>query len=239
MPPACILILYAAGVLAARRRPALGKWLRHGAVVLLYLLSTGTGAWLLAYPLETMEPPLDARAMKTAQAIVVLTASRIKHSPEYGERSVPDFIALERMAYGAHLARSSGLPLLVSGGLISDDPDDEPLALGMKRMFDSSFGVPVRWVEAASTNTAENARLSAAMLKRDGVTRIVLVTDAMHMRRARIAFERAGLAVTSGPTFYTTARGFDPLELTPKANNLRRSSYAMYEWLGLARYQFH
>ncbi|MDB5963431.1 MAG: YdcF family protein [Massilia sp.] len=239
LPPGSLMLLFAIGVLVWRRRPLLGKWLCGSAMALLYVLSTGVGSWLLARPLELLEPTLDAsQAGASAQAIVVLSAGRIKHSPEYGGHNVPDFVALERMAYGAHLARLSGLPLLVTGGLISKDPDDEPLAAGMARLFNSAFGVQVRWIEMHSATTAENASMSAAMLRRDGVSRVVLVTNAMHMRRARIAFERAGLQVVPGPTFYVTARGFNPGELMPTAENLRRSYYAIYEWLGLVRYQF-
>jgi uncharacterized SAM-binding protein YcdF (DUF218 family) len=237
LPPACLLALYGAGWLLRRRRPRLAQACRHGAVLLLYVLSTGVGAWLLAHPLETLEPPLASHpgAPAPAQAIVVLTAGRIRHSPEYGGHAMPDYIALERITYGAHVARATGLPLLVSGGLLADN-DSEPLALGMKRVFEDEFRLPVRWAEAQSSNTAQNATLSAAMLKQDGVARVILVTDAMHMRRARLAFERAGLAVTPAPTFYVESAPFDPGRLVPTIENLRRSHYALYEWFGLAWY---
>lgn len=206
-------------------------------MLLLYLLSTGVGAWLLAHPLEMLEPVLASspRALAPAEAIVVLTAGRIRHSPEYGGRTMPDYIALERITYGAHLARATGLPLLVSGGLLADD-DDEALALGMKRLFEYEFRLPVRWSEAVSRNTAQNATLSAAMLRQDGVAAVILVTDAMHMRRARRAFERAGLVVTPAPTFYVESAPFNPTRLMSTIENLRRSHYALYEWCGLAWY---
>lgn len=235
LPPAGLLLLYAAGAWLARRRPRPGWRICHGAVALLYVLSTGAGSWLLVLPLESIEPVLDARAAPQAQAIVVLSAGRIKHSPEYGGSAVPDFVALERMSYAAHLARKTGLPLLVTGGLLSDQPDDEALATGMKRVFESSFGLQVRWSESASVNTAENASLSAPMLKRDGVTRILLVTDAMHMHRARALFEREGLVVTPAPTFFVSAPPFDLSDLVPTPEHMRRSRYALYEWLGLLR----
>jgi uncharacterized SAM-binding protein YcdF (DUF218 family) len=235
LPPASLLALYGAGWLLQRRRPRLAAACRHGAVLLLYLLSTGVGAWLLAHPLESLEPVLASRAPAPAQAIVVLSAGRIRHSPEYGGRAMPDFITLERITYGAHVARATGLPLLVSGGLLADD-DSETLATGMKRVFEDEFHVPVRWAETASRNTAQNATLSAHMLRSDGVAHIILVTDAMHMRRARLAFERAGLAVTPAPTFYVEPGPFEPRRLMPTIENLRRSHYALYEWIGLAWY---
>ena len=237
LPPACLLALYGAGWLLRRRHPRLASACRHGAVLLLYVLSTGVGAWLLAHPLEMLEPVLANHSGTRAppQAIVVLTAGRIRHSPEYGGRAMPDYIALERITYGAHVARATGLPLLVTGGLLADD-DSEALALGMKRVFEDEFRLPVRWSEAAARNTAQNATLSAAMLGHDGVTRVILVTDAMHMRRARLAFERAGLTVTPAPTFYVESSPFDPSRLMPTVENLRRSHYALYEWFGLAWY---
>lgn len=239
LPPACLLLLYALGLALGRRRARAGRFLRHGSVALLYFFSSGAGAWLLAHPLESLAPVLDAGAAAQAQAIVVLSAGRIKHSPEYGGRATPDGIALKRMAYGAHLARATGLPLLVTGGLLSDAADDEPLALGMQRVFASDFGLPVRWLETASRNTDENARFSAPVLARDGVRRIILVTDALHMRRARGAFERAGLTVIPGPTFDASPDRIDWRLLVPTMENLRRSHYALYEWFGLVRYQFH
>ncbi len=235
LPPACLLLAYACGVLLAPYRPRLGRIARHGAVLLLYVLSTGVGSWLLARPLEALEPALGTGPVPHAQAIVVLSAGRIKHSPEYGGRAAPDFIALERMTYAAYLARRTGLPLLVTGGLLSDAADDEALALGMQRVFADSFGLPVRWLETASHTTVENARFSAPILKREGAAHIILVTDALHMRRARRAFEREGITVTAGPTFFAAAGKFSLTQLAPTMENLRRSHYAIYEWLGLAR----
>jgi uncharacterized SAM-binding protein YcdF (DUF218 family) len=109
----------------------------------------------------------------------------------------------------------------------------------MQRVFASDFGIAVRWLETASRNTAENARFSASMLRRDGVRHIILVTDAMHMRRARGVFEREGLAVIPGPTFDASPGRIDWRLLLPTMDNLRRSHYAVYEWLGLVRYALH
>lgn len=234
LPPASLLLLYALGLVVGRNRPRPGAWLRHGAVALLFFLSSGVGSWALVHPLESLEAPL-AKAPASEQAIVVLSAGRIKHNAEYANRSMPDFIALERMTYAAALARISGLPVLVTGGRISSARDDEPLAVGMRRVFIDSFGMPVRWVEMASRTTAENASLSAPMLRRDGVSRILLITDAMHMHRARRRFEQAGLIVTPAPTFFNESAGVGWSDLLPTVENFRRSYYAIYEWLALAR----
>lgn len=236
LPPASLLLLYVGGALVAHRLPRLSRLARHGAVALLYLLSTGVGAWLLTHPLEMLEPTLALPVAPAAGAIVVLTAGRVLHSPEYGGRPVPDFVALERITYAAYLVRATGLPLLVSGGLASNRPDELPLASSMQQVFEEQFRLPVRWVETASRNTVENARFSAVILRQQGIRRIILVTDAVHMRRARIAFEAEGMAVNPAPTFYVEPDAFDPSRLMPTVENLRRSHAALYEWFGLTWY---
>lgn len=235
LPPAGLLLLYAAGVAVRRRRPRLSAWARHGAVLTLYVLSTGAGAWLIVHPLESLEPVL-ASAPADAGAIVILTAGSVRASPEYGGKDVPDFVALERLSYAAGLARRSGLPLLVTGGHVGKEAGGEALAVSMQRVLVSNFSMKARWLETASRTTAENAVLSAALLRRDGITSVVLVTDAMHMPRARRAFERAGLKVATAPTFYLAPGRFKAAELMPGAEALRRSWYGLYEWLGLAWY---
>lgn len=50
-------------------------------------------------------------------------------------------------------------------------------------------------VEAASTNTHENAHESAALLRAEGRTDLLLVTSAIHMQRAAGAFRHEGLRV--------------------------------------------
>jgi len=99
------------------------------------------------------------------------------------------------------------------------------------------FGVPARWIEGRSRDTAENASFSAALLRADGVKRILLVTDAMHMPRARAAFERAGLDVVSAPTMFFSNQPRSLHAWLPSAEGLRRSWYATYELLGIAWYR--
>lgn len=240
LPPGGIVMLAAAGLLVWRRRPRAGKALCGLALALLYGLSTGVGSWLLVHPLESLEPALAAgpspAGPSPAAAIVMLTAGRVRNSPEYAPLPAPDFTSLKRISYAAQLYRSRALPLLVTGGLATDLGGEEPLATTMKRVFEQQFQIPVKWSENASRNTSENARFSAPMLKQAGIGHIILVTDAVHMRRARLAFERQGIVVTPGPTFYQEPSGFDPLRLWPSVENLRRSHAALYEWLGLAWY---
>lgn len=61
----------------------------------------------------------------------------------------------------------------------------------------AQLGVPRTAIvrERASLDTRDNARFSAAVCSRRGIESVVLVTCAFHLARARLCFEREGLAV--------------------------------------------
>jgi uncharacterized SAM-binding protein YcdF (DUF218 family) len=186
-----------------------------------------------------MTAPLLAPERAGAQAIVVLAAGRLAQAPEYGGRDIPDYTALARLRYAAHLQRRTGLPVLVSGGVGAGAGRARVSGLGdaMATALREDFGVPVKWIEGRSRDTGENAAYSAALLRADGVKRILLVTDAMHMPRARAAFERAGLDVVSAPTIFFSNQTRSFSSWMPSAEGMRRSWYAIYELIGLAWYK--
>ncbi len=237
LPPLSLFLLMAAGALLRRRHPRAGRSLYRTGLALLVLLCCDFGASLLVKPLEALTSPLASSAGSGAQAIVVLAAGSIDDAPEYGNRDIPDRIALGRLRYGAHLQHESGLPLLVSGGNGTPDGRYEAKAQGMARALREDFRTPVAWIEDRSATTAENAAFSAAILRRHQVKRILLVTDAMHMPRARRVFQRAGLEVVDAPTLFLGRGQLAVLDFLPTASALQRSYYASYEWFGLAWYR--
>lgn len=236
LPPVSLLIFFAAGRLIKIWHPKIGKAISNSSLILLLILSTCAGAWLLVAPLENLEAPLLTTQNTGAQAIVVLSAGSLASNPEYDNQAIPDYIALGRIRYAAKLYRDTGLPILVTGGSGSKSLENDSFANGMARAFEYEFAIPVKWHEELSTNTRENADYSAQILKKDGITHILLVTDAMHMRRAKLVFEQAGMRVTSAPTLFFSRDEIGLFSYLPSAEGLRRSHYAMYEWLGLIWY---
>lgn len=236
LPPLSLFLLYAVGLALRGRWPRLGNTLGFGAIAILLLLCTNAGARLLLQPLESRATPLRSAQAAGAQAIVVLSAGRLANSPEYGGQSIPDQIALARLRYAARLQRATALPLLVSGGYAGPMDRLEPLARGMARVLQEDFATPVAWLEDQSSNTAENAAYSAPILKRAGVRRILLVTDAMHMRRAQRVFAQQGLDVVVAPTMFVSTAPLTLADFLPSAEGLQRSRYALHEWLGMAWY---
>ena len=236
LPPFSLFFLIAAGLLLSRWWPRSGRVLAAGAIVVLFFLCTEIGANFLVLPLENRATPLPSTGNTQAQAIVVLAAGRLDYAPEYGGADIPDYIALARLRYAARLQHETGLPILVSGGNVLTYGTGTSKAAAMANALREDFRTPVKWIEGSSDTTAENALFSAKILRQDGVRRILLVTDAMHMPRAQMVFERAGLEVVPAPTMFFGTRQIKPFSFLPSAEGLRRSYYATYEWIGLIWY---
>ena len=234
LPPLSLILLCLLGIGMRARWPRSGLSLAVAALALLTLFSTYPGAMLVIAPLEKRNEPLKAADAVGAQAIVVLGGRRISGAPEYNGHDIPSAIALQRLQYAARLQRKTQLPILVSGG--KPDGAEVSEAALMAEVLRQDFVVPVRWLEEQSNNTAENARYSAQMLRQDGIKRILLVTDALHMTRAKRVFQQAGFEVVPAATIFLSAVHPTIADYFPRSAWLQRSSYAMHEWLGLGWY---
>lgn len=235
LPPMSLVLLGLFGVLLRRRHRQLGISVTVLSVLLLVGLSMPAGSRLLVKPLEDLYVPVPDPKGGGAQAVVVLGGGRDILSPEDADRDRPSSASLMRLRHGARLHRLTGLPLLVSGG--KPDGQGESEAVVMARALEDDFRVKVRWVEDASDNTAQNARFAAVVLREAGVRRILLVTDAIHMRRAEQIFRRTGLEVVPAPTGFKKRGPVTIASFIPSAHALEDSHYALHEWIGIVWYR--
>ncbi len=230
LPPVAYLLMAMAGCWLLPRRPGLGRSLLAIAALFAYLLSLPvTAMWLNG--LLTQHPPLSVAQVKQAQAIVVLGGG-IKPAPEYGG-NVLSGAANQRLQYAAWLARQTGLPLLLSGGA---PQGGEPEAVVMARVLQQHYGLSARWLETASRTTQENALFSQPLLARDGVQRIVLVTQTWHMSRALPLFEQSGLRVLAGATGYVRYDGQGLVLWLPSGAAMQETHQALREFVGMLYY---
>ena len=228
LPPATGLLLLALAWLLRKHRGAVAVAVLGGLALLLPSLPLVATALIATLETRAGPPMTDPQG---AKAIVILGGGLARHAPEYGGETVNER-SLVRTRYGAFLARRYQLPVLVSGGAPIDALRAESDA--MSDVLAAEFGVPVRWREGRSRDTADNARYSAQILRAEGIQRVILVTEAFHMPRARQLFEAAGLQVVSAPTGFKgygdTPTRFDFL---PQAKAMQISYYALHEWLGI------
>jgi uncharacterized SAM-binding protein YcdF (DUF218 family) len=230
LPPIGPLLVLVAGAILLRRWPRLGRGLVWTGIAALTILSTGVAANLLLRLVDE-SPPLQLEDARSAQAIVILGGG-VRRAPEYGGDTLGR-LTLERVRYGARVARATGLPVLVTGGAPRGFAAE---AAVMREALEQEYGVKVRWIEDGSYNTHQNAVRSAALLKGDGVKRIVLVAHGFDMRRARAEFAAAGLDVVPAPTVVPADSGLYLGDFIPSLPALQSSYYALYElFANLAR----
>lgn len=230
LPPAGLILLALFGLWLARSSRSRRWQYGGGALAALSLLGLlvfslpVVGNALMA-PLEP-NPPITALQLQRVQAVVILGGGTYHAAPEYGGDTVSHY-TLERLRYGARLARESRLPVLVTGGAPFGGRAE---AESMREVLEIDFGVKVRWVEASSRDTEENASLSAPILKAAGITRIALVSHGWHLPRAIPLFEKQGLEVKPAPTAFSTVSPSLMEDLLPGA--MVRSRHALSEYLG-------
>lgn len=232
LPPLDLILIGALGLAVLKRQPRLGKTLIATSFALLYLLSTPFIADHLLGLLEKNIHPLQEKNLPDAEAIVILGGGTYRDAPEHGADAVKP-LTLERLRYGAWLHSRTGKPVLVTGGA---PLGGTPEGVVMRAVLVNEFKTPVKWVEARSFNTEENAVFSAAILKREGIDRVYVVSQAWHLPRALGAFRKAGLTPIAAGTHFHRRQPRTLFSFLPSAAALNDSYYALHEGVGLLWY---
>ena len=132
-------------------------------------------------------------------------------------------VRLHRQMPGGKLVLSGG-PVLGSG---SDAETMSALALQLGVARDSIV------TDGVSQDTESQARVMRELLKGE---RCVLVTSAVHMRRALALFRKQGVDALPAPTDYLSQAnpGLRPSDFFPGAQRITSADAAVHEYLGLA-----
>ncbi|MCH9650395.1 MAG: YdcF family protein [Deltaproteobacteria bacterium] len=228
LPPGSLILGgFAGSLLAASGRAGWGLGISAVSLGLLWILGIPQIARRLL-GLFDRHPPVQegAAGAYDLQAVVVLDAGGrdgARENPGMGVSA----LTLERLRYGAFLYHQWGLPVLVTGNGAGRAQGD---------VLEEAFQVPVRWVEALSNTTQENALFSAHILLPQGISRIALVTHFWHMPRAALAFQRAGFLVTTAAMgFGGESRGVRAY--LPSLGGWLSSYLALHELIGGAWYR--
>lgn len=229
LPPTGPLLLALAGLVLLARRPRLGRAAATLGVVLLLVLSVPAVAVFLSRWVDDT-PPIDVEHAKSAQALVILGGGIRRNAAEYGGDTLGR-LTLDRVRYGARVARLTNLPVLVTGGAVQEGETEAKL---MRDALEQEFGIAVRWSESRSRTTKENALFSAEILRGAGIHRVVIVAHSIDMPRVKAEFARNGIDVVPAPTGIPSRDFGGPLDFVPSMAGLQRSYYAIYEMAALA-----
>ena len=231
-----------------RRKDGL-QWVKRILWLVVVLLFVGGNQWVsnsLTRSLEWRNLPPES----LPQDAVVVVLGGGTESQEYPRQIAEVNGAGDRVIYAVELYREGVAGrLLLSGGNINwlsgrTTSGAEEMAALMELM-----GVPaeVMTLQTRSQNTREDAVYSAEILKKWGVSEIVLVTSATHMPRSLALFRQQGLTVIPAPAdFSVTAQNWYDLwhpsfgdvlvHLLPNAGDLNSTGTSLKEYIGLLVY---
>lgn len=189
--------------------------------------------------LERQFPPTPIAAVPAADAIVTLGGAIGAPQPP---RVHPDLSgAADRVWHAARLYRAGKAPLIIaSGGTLPWRDQQFREADAMKTLL-RRWGVPADSVltESQSASTYQNATNTAALVDRRGLDRVLLVTSALHMRRALATFRSAGVVAVPAATDYRVVdQPISLLDLVPNSGALRASTAAIHEYVGYWVYEW-
>ncbi len=241
LPPGPPLLLLLSGALLLRRRPALARSCVWLGTIGVWLGCTSGAAAVAQLALLGRSPALTASQLRDlrlmpATAVLVLGGGARQEAVEYGGPTLKP-LTMERLRYGAWLARQSGLPLAFSGGIgWSGHASDASEASLAARIAEQEFGLPLLFAEGGSRDTRQNAALSMPLLRAHGIRHVLLVTHELHMARSLRAFAELDgeLKLTAAPLALLPSGPPNSLgDWLPSAEGYARMRYVLYEWLGL------
>jgi len=246
----CLLLTVS---LLLRRSP---NWQMRIIALVLIILWLGGNQWATMLLLRSLEwQHMPAADIPRGDVIIVLGGAT--HAQSYPRPTHELNEAGDRLWYAAWLYKQGAAPkILVSGG--SGEwvgPNLGPEAEAMA-YFLSNLGVPqeaIIW-ETRSRNTYENAVESLHLLQDRPIKRIILITSAIHMPRARRIFERYAARTNPAwqiipvPTDFILSQADweyftrpDPLiqfrNLLPRADNLNHTTDVLKEYIGIVIYR--
>lgn len=244
-PIAVTFLVAVAGIVLARfGRRRLGLWLMGGAVVWLWLWMTPLMTRFVGAPLEReflicgRVPAVES--FPEADAIVVLGGSMGSDTNLSGYAEM--WTSADRVWQAARLWKAGRAPRIIATG---DGARESTLGL-LK-----DFGVDEKCVEFLDArNTEEEARVVGEVVfnaekqrGREAESKILLVTSAWHMKRARMMFEKyaKGVEVVCAPADFEmsmVAKWKFSLELVmPSGYSFMLNSVAFHEWVGIVGYK--
>ncbi len=227
------LLLLLGGGVAAWWWRHLGLAVVGAGLMVVWVPSTPVFSDWLQETLESRFPPASVEAAPTADAIVVLGGAVSAPRPP---RVYPDLNdSSDRVWHAARLYRADKAPLVIaSGGTVPWKDQRFREAPVMQRLLES-WGVPPDSVllESSSANTHGNAQFTARLASDRDIDRVLLVTSALHMRRALATFRSAGVNAIPAATDYRVVEGTKTLlDLLPNAAALAGSTGAIREYVG-------
>lgn len=236
------------------KRRRIAKWIGLGSVVWLWFWMTPLSILIVGAKLE-QEFLVDGRVPEielfpNGDVIVLLGGSMGVETSWCDHAEM--WASADRVWQAARLWKKGKAPVIIAtspnvkestGDLLRDFgiPDSAIVFIDSPRNTEEEAKAVLRYLSTKDKHVAVMGCLSNNI---NDVPRILLVTSAWHMKRARLMFENyaSGLHVICAPSdFENSLRVARPMSfwkmLLPDSNILVQSYIAMHEWIGLFGYK--
>lgn len=209
------------------------------------MLALGLALWTLSTApladglMRGLEADFSIPANPSGDAIILLGGGTIDDVPDLSGIAAPSPMMMGRIVTAVRLYRRLRLPIIVSGGRWFND--GKLAEASVDGRFLTDLGVPGNMIieEDRARDTMQNARFTAAICRRRGFSKPILLTAAYQLKRACMAFDAAGMKVTPFPAYFlgSADTSFTWYELLPGAGALNSCAIALHEYLGILYYR--
>lgn len=230
---AALLMMAAALIFAGFGLGRVAAALGGLAFIWLWVWSMPVIAAALRSGLEGHYAHVKAEDAPEADAIVVLGGAFSFDA----DSPYPDAGAsVDRYWHGARLYHAGkAARIILTGGRDPAEPD-RPTEAQSGALFLRDMGVPegALLLDNKSRTTADHVRYISEIMADEGLSRLLLVTSATHMRRSEAVFRRAGLDITPVATDFSVGPGAGAgvRRWLPSVNALSGSTSALHEYYG-------
>ncbi len=230
-------------LLALRKSTAAGVMLSL-LIAILSVAGNPTIANHLAADIERTHLPLSPESTPPADAIVMLAG--VVGLPAPPRVSADLSGSADRILHAARLYRAAKAPMIiVSGGNVFPQPGVKPESFYVAQLL-QEWGVPKDAIitEGKSRNTYQNALESRQILNERDISKILLVTSALHMPRALAVFRSLGIDAIPAVTDVMIAQYDLPdthpavLDWLPNVQSLWLTTLVIRERLGVWVYRW-
>ena len=216
----------------------------YSAFILLIVFSNGLFSDTLWRLLEYPWKRLDYSLVDSSDGIVVLSSRR--HLPP-GKTKIIEWNDPDRFLAGITLYKARKSNRLIFTGGINPLASDLPPEGDIYIKEAVSMGIPIDDLFTTNpvTNTLQEAKAIKKLLNNEissNQKKIILVTSAFHMQRAKKVFEREGISVLPYPVDFKSNKSFvsslrNPLKWFPSSYYFQKSSSAIREIIARVIYR--
>ena len=217
----------------------------YSSIIFLIVFSNGVFSNTLWRLLEYPWKRLDYSLIDSSDGIVVLSGGGINLPPV--NKKIIEWNDPDRFFAGIDLYKANkSNRLIFTGG-------KNPLISGLSPVGEIyikeaiSMGIPKKdlFTTYPVSNTLQEAKAIKKLLNDEipsSQKKVILVTSAFHMNRAKRVFEREGLSVLPYPVDFRSNKSFstslrNPLMWVPNSSSLNKSSIAIREIIGRIIYR--